>query len=54
MAQKRPSRLSHLLVLKIGLYPEVCRDWDKNELTLKNWSLFKTQFAAVYRDLRLM
>ena len=44
----------YLLVLKTCLYPEVCRDWDKNLLQDKTWTLFKRYFTAVYRDLRLM
>ena len=44
----------YLLVLRTGLYPEACRDWDKRALTDKTWSLFKTYFTVAHRDLRLM
>ena len=45
---------AYLLVLQTGVYPEACRDWDKKQLILKTWPLFKTFFAAVHRDLRLI
>ena len=59
-ADKRPYQdaqvvsRAYLLILRTFLYSEACRDWNKNMIADKTWSLFKTYVTVGHRDLRLM